>query len=316
MSNPKEPSSDRTTVSRQERDLPKKLKLRICLFAEDKQLVEAVSDSLDKETYSIIQIEKREELLSLIEDSEEKVDCLLLTDKPESRSLLLDLQKTGILLPIAIASWDQEFTWEKTTLYHPAEVKFELNKPEQITNKINLALTQFLNLTPHAKDEKAIVQQSSLGVQEASHLLTLQQRRLTEKLKERLGYLGVYYKRNSQHFYRNLTTAEREKLLKQLAIDYREIVLNYFEEEVNLNQVIDNFVHSAFFADISVSHILEIHMTLMDEFAQQLKLEGRSENILLDYRLALIDIVAHLCEMYRRCIPREDVSVDVLFKLD
>lgn len=46
-------------------------------------------------------------------------------------------------------------------------------------------------------------------------------------------------------------------------------------------------------------------MDLMDEFAKQLKLEGRSEEILLDYRLTLIDTIAHLCEMYRRSIPRE-----------
>ena len=46
-------------------------------------------------------------------------------------------------------------------------------------------------------------------------------------------------------------------------------------------------------------------MDLMDEFAKQLQLENRSEEILLDYRLTLIDIIAHLCEMYRRSIPRE-----------
>ena len=43
----------------------------------------------------------------------------------------------------------------------------------------------------------------------------------------------------------------------------------------------------------------------MDEFAIQLRLEGRSEEMLLDYRLTLIDTIAHLCEMYRRSIPRE-----------
>ena len=62
--------------------------------------------------------------------------------------------------------------------------------------------------------------------------------------------------------------------------------------------------------------ILEIHMELMDEFAQQLKLEGRSEEILLDYRLALIDIIAHLCEMYRRSIPRKDIPLDLLLEVD
>ena len=64
-------------------------------------------------------------------------------------------------------------------------------------------------------------------------------------------------------------------------------------------------MNRAFFADISVPQIVEIHMELMDEFANQLKLEGRSEEVLLDYRLTLIDIIAHLCEMYRRSIPRE-----------
>ena len=46
-------------------------------------------------------------------------------------------------------------------------------------------------------------------------------------------------------------------------------------------------------------------MELMEEFSNQLKLEGRSEDVLLDYRLTLIDIIAHLCEMYRRSVPRE-----------
>jgi circadian clock protein KaiA len=54
-----------------------------------------------------------------------------------------------------------------------------------------------------------------------------------------------------------------------------------------------------------VTQIVEIHMNLMDVFSKQLKLEGRSEEILLDYRLTLIDIIAHLCEMYRRSIPRD-----------
>ncbi len=42
----------------------------------------------------------------------------------------------------------------------------------------------------------------------------------------------------------------------------------------------------------------------MDEFAKQLRLEGRNDEILLDYRITLIDIIAHLCELYRRSIPR------------
>ena len=57
-------------------------------------------------------------------------------------------------------------------------------------------------------------------------------------------------------------------------------------------------------------------MELIDEFAQQLKLEGRNEEILLDYRLTLIDTIAHLCEMYRRSIPREDLPFDLFLSVD
>lgn len=40
-------------------------------------------------------------------------------------------------------------------------------------------------------------------------------------------------------------------------------------------------------------------------FSKQLQLEGRNDDILSDYRLTLIDVIAHLCEMYRRSVPRE-----------
>jgi len=132
-----------------------------------------------------------------------------------------------------------------------------------------------------------------------------QQLRLAEKLKERLGYLGVYYKRNPQNFLRHMTPPQKEDLLRQLKQDYREIILAYFADELGLNDKIDQFVNLAFLIDLPISQIVEIHMELMDEFSKHLKLEGRSDDVLLDYRLTLIDTLAHLCEMYRRSIPRE-----------
>ena len=44
-------------------------------------------------------------------------------------------------------------------------------------------------------------------------------------------------------------------------------------------------------------------MNLIDAFSQRLKLEGHKNDFLQDYRLALLDVMAHLCEMYRRSIP-------------
>jgi circadian clock protein KaiA len=117
--------------------------------------------------------------------------------------------------------------------------------------------------------------------------------------------LAVYYKRNPRQFFRHLDRQQKQELLDQLRSQYRQIVLAYFTENGQINDTIDEFVSSAFFSDLSVSEIVKIHMELMEEFAKQLKLEGRSEEILLDYRLTLIDIIAHLCEMYRRSVPRE-----------
>jgi circadian clock protein KaiA len=128
---------------------------------------------------------------------------------------------------------------------------------------------------------------------------------LTRKLKERLGYLGVYYKRKPELFFRNLSDSEKKELLEVLKFEYKQIVLNYFAKKHDLNEIIDRFTDKLFFSDIAIAQVVEIHMELMDEFAKQLKIEGRSDEILLDYRLTLIDVMAHLCEMYRRSIPNE-----------
>jgi circadian clock protein KaiA len=292
------------------------VKLHICLFSQDKQLVDLIQKALNQNTYNLTVIAEQNALLELIQNQREKIDCLLIANETGSRNLVSQLQHLGIVIPTAIACKEKDFVDEEVIVYHAAEVKFKLTNSELISNQINLALAKFLHLSPHApiKDHLAPKPKDSAAI--THNLLALQQRRLAEKLKERLGYLGVFYQRSTRDFYRNLSKSQQQKLSEQLAKDYRQIILSYFENEININQGIDRFVNQVFFADISVSQIIEIHMTLMDEFAQQLKLEGRSEDILLDYRLALIDIIAHLCEMYRRCIPKEDISLDVLFKID
>jgi circadian clock protein KaiA len=201
-------------------------------------------------------------------------------------------------------------------IYHNAEVRLYPSQLEQIGSYIKFAIGKFLNLAPSCTLSNRPTQIAFNHQELDANSLVIQQRRLAEKLKERLGYLGIYYKRNPQDFYRNLSLEQKEKLFKELSGDYRQIILNYFEDYWDINQLIDKFVNQAFFTDLSVSQILEIHMELMDEFAQHLKIEGRSEEILLDYRLALIDIIAHLCEMYRRSIPREDIPLELILGVD
>ncbi|MDM9382467.1 circadian clock protein KaiA [Chlorogloeopsis sp. ULAP01] len=101
-----------------------------------------------------------------------------------------------------------------------------------------------------------------------------------------------------------MTKADRQAFLQQIKSDYREILINYFTTDKNLQEKIDKFINAVFCANIPVPQIIEIHMELIDEFSKHLKLEGRSDETLLDYRLTLIDILAHLCEIYRRSLPK------------
>ncbi|NJK59635.1 MAG: hypothetical protein HC918_04430 [Oscillatoriales cyanobacterium SM2_1_8] len=179
-----------------------------------------------------------------------------------------------------------------------AALVIPLQQSAELAVGIEAAIANFLHLQPLPSEPYL----------EAT--IEAQQRRLSLKLKERLGYLGVYYKRDPRQFLRHLPEDERQAYLERMRQTYREIVLEYFRTrndaaELKLNQDIDRFVNLAFFADMSVSQVLEIHMELMDSLAKQLEIEGRHKGVLLDYRITLIDIIAHLSEMYRRSIPRE-----------
>lgn len=275
-------------------------------------MLQAPEASLDPNRYIIHSATTLADYLNGFGQSHDHIDCLVVEADLWSRELLQAFTAQGVLGPTVVviaqdggsdlpikAGSDQ--VQGSTWAYHGAVVTLAKESISQLEVAIQRAIQQFLELPA----DSCILPNPSLVDQlPVPDILSAQQGRLTEKLKARLGYLGVYYKRNPENFFRNLSSEEREALLSQLKASYRKIVLGYFTKDAKLNQTIDDLVDQAFLADVSVSYIVEIHMLLMDEFAKQLKLEGRSEEILLDYRLTLIDVMAHLCEMYRRSIPR------------
>lgn len=270
------------------------------------------------------------QLLHLVNQENFHVDHFIFQNSPALKPLPNQLrQQTVFFLAVVLnlnsqepASKDAILTKFDTSqelvasklIYPPAVVELSLKKVAQIEEAIESAVTRFIQLLPMGQTACSIPPESlsrppaSVETHANHESLVAQQMRLAEELQERLGYLGIYYKRSPKNFLRHMSLPQREELLKQLKADYREIVLSYFSHEAGLNQKIDNFVNIAFFADVPVAQIVEIHMGLMDEFSKQLKLEGRSDEILQDYRLTLIDTIAHLCEMYRRSLPRESAS--------
>lgn len=304
--------------------------LSICTFLPSEPLAQSLEQFLSGERYILTQLQSKEDFLNFVESRKQQIDCLILQDVSDLVTVVNHLYDRGTLLPSVILKENKvarvEFQTPETEInestlkpnfsnnspasssqeeegfYHSATVFILGSQLNKIGDYIDQAITQFLELS----SEVSFCDRSSIVDTIATNNFLLQhQRRLAEKLRERLGYLGVYYKRNPNYFFRHLSPEKKQEFLEMLKVDYREIVLTYFLQDSNLNQIIDQFVNTAFFSDIPVTHIVEIHMELMDDLSKQLKLEGRSDEVLLDYRLTLIDVIAHLCEMYRRSLPRE-----------
>ncbi|MEH2324236.1 MAG: KaiA family protein [Nostoc sp.] len=137
-----------------------------------------------------------------------------------------------------------------------------------------------------------------------NYLPILLQPNLNKTYTDKYIYVFASHTQKSQQHFQEMTPGERQELLRHLKSDYSLILINYFTTDKTLKEKIDKFINTIFYANIPIPKIIEIHMEVIEEFSNQLKLEGRSNEALLDYRLTLIDILAHLCELYRSSISR------------
>ena len=297
--------------------------LVLAAFVDSDQDAKVLQQGFHRDYTTLTTFTTIPEFIDWVDSHRHELDGVILDVGADLPSLVEQLYQRAILLPAVLftapplstgndgaefSSPGQSSHPPQKWHYHQAEVPL----PPGPTGEESLweqclqqAIGNFLQLNTR-KNTQPLPHSASLSLGKDYHqILLVQQHRLAEKLRARLGYLGVYYKRDERHFFRHLEPEEQDELISTLREEYRAIVLAYFDAESNININIDNLVDKAFFADISVAKIVEVHMWLMDEFSKQLKLEGRSPEILLDYRLTLIDVIAHLCEMYRRSIPRE-----------
>ena len=204
------------------------------------------------------------------------------------------LRESGLLMPAVVigeVSGDID--------YHPTELHLPQDQLEQLPYIMDAAISGFLRQGVGAGPAAGSsgLDQLAAHDQEAEHW------RPVSRLQGRLGYLGVFYKRDPARFLRKLSEQERNHLLGSLERTYRDLLLSYFRDPAAANQALESFVNTAFFCDLPVTKAVEIHINMIDNFDKQLKLEGHKSDFLQDYRLALIDVMAHLCEMYRRSLP-------------
>ncbi len=262
--------------------------LTIASLIRDPRLQDACSHWLAGGRCQMVWVDPATDPVAELDQRREEFDALLLEEgslDPQTYQALSDL---GLLLPavvIGVVSGRIEF--------HDAEVRLPPDQLEQLSYSLDAAVSRFL------RHGLVTASSSPAGLTPD----TPDRWKLANRLKGRLGFVGVFYKRDPSRFLRNLPEMERLELIHSLERTYRDLLLSYFRDPAAANQALESFVNTAFFSDLPITKTVEIHMNLIDGFSNQLKLEGHKNDFLQDYRLALLDVMAHLCEMYRRSIP-------------
>lgn len=263
--------------------------LTIASLLREPRLVQACAQWLQGGRYQLISLDPAENPVEVLDRRREDFDAVLLEQGVISPQILRTLGDQGLLLPAVVIG---EVTGRQE--YHDAEVHLPPDQLAQLSYSFDAAVSRFLR--------RGLSNGNSQGAAGPAKETT-DRWKLANRLNGRLGYLGVYYKRDPSRFLRHLGESERHELLDSLKLTYRDLLISYFQDPAAANQALESFVNTAFFSDLPITYTVEIHMNLIDEYDKQIKLEGHKNNFLQDYRLALLDVMAHLCEMYRRSVP-------------
>ena len=264
--------------------------LTIALLLTTPNLVDACQQWLpDTRYHSIVlsgphQGQEQLDLVSTLEAQQEEIDAVVVEQHLLDASSREQLLGRGLLFPAVVVG-----EMKGHVDYHSEELHLADDQLAQLGYTVDAAISRFLR------------QGRADGRSDDDGLASVD--KLSRRLQERLGYLGVFYKRDPSRFLGSLPTEERRELLESLQRTYRDLLISYFSDPAASNQALESFVNTAFFSDLPITRTVDIHVDQIDEFWKQLRLEGHKSDFLQDYRLALLDVMAHLCEMYRRSIP-------------
>ena len=102
----------------------------------------------------------------------------------------------------------------------------------------------------------------------------------------------------------DLSEFEQKKILKNLKVEYSLILFDYFSDSDDINNKIEDFSRETFKIALPIDKVVEIHLDIIGSLEKELMLEGLHAEYLSDFRLTLIDVIAHLGEMYRnaKCV--------------
>ena len=260
--------------------------LTVALLLSTPELVEACRQWLPSSRYESVPLTPSSgaDLAEIMAPHQNDFDAVVLEQTLLDDQVRERLVSAGLLFPAVIVG-----ELKGHVDYHPEELHLPGDQLAQLGYNIDAAISRFL------RQGRADGRQEDTATRAVGTL--------SQRLRERLGYLGVFYKRDPSRFLGSLTPDDRKDLLESLHRTYRDLLVSYFSDPAASNQALESFVNTAFFSDLPITRTVEIHVDLIDEFWKQLRMEGHKNDFLQDYRLALLDVMAHLCEMYRRSIP-------------
>ena len=260
--------------------------LTVALLLSTPELVEACRQWLPSSRYESVPLTPSSgaDLAEIMAPHQNDFDAVVLEQTLLDDQVRERLVSAGLLFPAVIVG-----ELKGHVDYHPEELHLPGDQLAQLGYNIDAAISRFL------RQGRADGRQENTATRAVGTL--------SQRLRERLGYLGVFYKRDPSRFLGSLAPDDRKDLLESLHRTYRDLLVSYFSDPAASNQALESFVNTAFFSDLPITRTVEIHVDLIDEFWKQLRMEGHKNDFLQDYRLALLDVMAHLCEMYRRSIP-------------
>ena len=264
--------------------------LTIALLLTTPALVDACRQWLPETRYHSLDLSRLDQgegpldLAGTLAAQQEEIDAVVVEQQLLDASSREQLLGRGLLFPAVVVG-----EVKGHVDYHSEELHLADDQLAQLGYTVDAAISRFL------RQGRADGRSDDAGLASVD--------KLSRRLQERLGYLGVFYKRDPSRFLGSLPTEERQELLESLQRTYRDLLISYFRDPAASNQALESFVNTAFFSDLPITRTVEIHVDQIDEFWKQLRLEGHKSDFLQDYRLALLDVMAHLCEMYRRSIP-------------
>ena len=219
--------------------------LTIALLLQTRDLVEICCQWLPVNRYSPVDlggVESGQGVVELLSRQREAVDAVvieqcLLDDKTREA-----LSSEGLLFPAVVVG---ELMGRVD--YHPEEVHLPGDQLEQLGYNVDASISRFLRQGQKDARPEDGAEQNAIPAMEGSAW------KLSSRLQERLGYLGVFYKRDPSRFLANLPPDEQRDLVQSLQRTYRDLLISYFRDPAAANQALESFVNTAFFGDLPIT---------------------------------------------------------------